>query len=512
MSGDLVIHGMPNSIRRDGWWLSSSKSENTADAGGDIALPECVTDFPKRRPGALGLLLFLVLLADWLFWEHDRGLSVALFAMALSVAILAMKPGGVRPRQWAMALGFEVLCNLPLIEVLHAMSILFSLSGLVVLAIWVTYDRLLTWWQSLWIAARIATIGVAMLPIFAANEVKGMRAERNMAQRARALVLPMGVGLVFVALLSAANPVLEQYLEQLSRLKFLCAEHIDRGVFWAVLACALWPFLTLDKSWLGSAAAPKKTPRPNAKAKLGLINEESVRTSLVLFNALFLVQTAMDLGVLTGGLALPEGMTYARYAHQGAYPLVATALLAGLFAIATYRMVGRNRLLRVLMLLWIGQNMVLVITAAVRLNLYIEAYSLTNLRVAAFIWMGLVFVALMLTIVQITQGKSLSWLIRSNVIILYGTLYVVCFINFAHVIATYNLQNPNRFGDRDVGYICRMSGQALPAIHAFEAQSGEAFCAEVWRGYPQFEPIENWRDWGFRQWRLQRYLAERSEG
>jgi hypothetical protein len=36
---------------------------------------------------------------------------------------------------------------------------------------------------------------------------------------------------------------------------------------------------------------------------------------------------------LWGSATLPDGLTYADYAHRGAYPLIVTALLAGWFAI-----------------------------------------------------------------------------------------------------------------------------------------------------------------------------------
>ena len=52
-----------------------------------------------------------------------------------------------------------------------------------------------------------------------------------------------------------------------------------------------------------------------------------------MFNALFAVQTVLDLTYLWGGVALPDGMTYATYAHRGAYPLIVTALLAAGFVL-----------------------------------------------------------------------------------------------------------------------------------------------------------------------------------
>ena len=64
-----------------------------------------------------------------------------------------------------------------------------------------------------------------------------------------------------------------------------------------------------------------------------VMNETSVRNALLMFNVMFALQTGLDLAIVSGGAALPEGLSYASYAHRGAYPLVVTALLAGVFAI-----------------------------------------------------------------------------------------------------------------------------------------------------------------------------------
>ena len=49
------------------------------------------------------------------------------------------------------------------------------------------------------------------------------------------------------------------------------------------------------------------------------------------------MQTGLDLAYLWGGLALPDGMSHAEYAHRGAYPLVVTALLAAGFVLIAMR-------------------------------------------------------------------------------------------------------------------------------------------------------------------------------
>ena len=50
--------------------------------------------------------------------------------------------------------------------------------------------------------------------------------------------------------------------------------------------------------------------------------------SLILFNLLFAVQTVLDIVYLWGNVALPADISYASYAHRGAYPLILTALIA----------------------------------------------------------------------------------------------------------------------------------------------------------------------------------------
>src|SRR5271166_461334 len=78
------------------------------------------------------------------------------------------------------------------------------------------------------------------------------------------------------------------------------------------------------------------------------------------------LQTSMDMFYLWGAATLPVGLTYADYAHRGAYPLVVTALLAGWFAIVTTKPgtePARSAFTQRLTLLWIGQNLLLVVSS-----------------------------------------------------------------------------------------------------------------------------------------------------
>jgi hypothetical protein len=253
-----------------------------------------------------------------------------------------------------------------------------------------------------------------------------------------------------------------------------------------------------------------------------IFGRAAILRALVLFNLLFAAQTILDGAYLWGGVQLPDGLTYASYAHRGAYPLIVTALLAAAFVLVTMRPgceTSGDRLIRALVYLWTAQNIVLVISSILRLDLYVSIYSLTYWRVAAFIWMGLVAVGLVLIMARIALGKSNEWLSVANLLTLSATLYACCFINFAAMIATYNLAHSLEMNGGeyklDIGYLLSLGPASLPALNDLIRKVGEPNALPVdlcWRRYSLASEhkgrMKKWRAWTFRGWRLSRYLLE----
>lgn len=227
---------------------------------------------------------------------------------------------------------------------------------------------------------------------------------------------------------------------------------------------------------------------------------------------------------LWGGAALPDGLSYAAYAHRGAYPLVVTALLAAGFVLAALRpesATSADPLIRRLVYAWVAQNIVLVISSILRLDLYIGIYALTYWRVAAFVWMGLVASGLALIIARIALGKSNEWLLSANLLTLSLTLYAGCFINFAAMIANYNVDHSLEMNgpgiSLDAWYLRSLGPGAFPALNRFLDHQSRTAAAnnpvvrklagrrgsdEGWYRAVQ----QNWRAWSFRDWRLLGYL------
>jgi hypothetical protein len=295
-------------------------------------------------------------------------------------------------------------------------------------------------------------------------------------------------------------------------------------MFWSVTLCVVWPFIYLKWIRKPSAGPRVNEAEPPVDTPSELFGAAAILRSLLLFNLLFAVQTGLDVVYLWGGVALPDGLTYAAYAHRGAYPLIATALLAAGFVLAAMRPGGpaeRMPVIRVLVFLWIAQNVTLVVSSMLRLDLYVQIYSLTYWRVAALLWMLLVVAGLVLIVARIAFDRSNHWLVQMNLATLALLACVCAFINFPYVIAAYNVDHSKEVSGNglalDVTYLVGLGPQAVPAIDHYLAARPNSSLSLFDRGQlawnrdqlikRQLAELDSWRAWSFRGYRLKRYVA-----
>lgn len=283
------------------------------------------------------------------------------------------------------------------------------------------------------------------------------------------LALPVIGSAVILGLFAAANPVIETWLDALATFSVpgSAVLHLILGAVWFTFA---WSLLRprLPRRVLGTFDGSGDLPIPG-------VSPTSVRLSLIAFNVLFALQNAMDLLWLWGLAPLPKGMTLAGYAHRGAYPLIATALLAAGFVLVALRPSSQTAampLVRRLVVLWVAQNVLLVAHAALRTADYVAAYSLTTWRIAAMIWMGLVALGLVLVLWRMLRGRSASWLINANAAAAIALLGVCTFVDLDTVSARYNIAHARELGGSgpalDICYLQQMGPSALVPLAELE--------------------------------------------
>jgi hypothetical protein len=464
----------------------------------------------------LAIAIALAALADLLFYGEQIGISVAVFALALACGSLLANIGKLDRRRAVLG-GLLVIAGLvPTVEEVNAASLAIILLALGAALLLTTKPGL----------TGLGERAAALCDLFLVSPFRffvDALGIFNLPALTSGFILwfvPAVLGTVFVALFVAANPVLEKWISLINPGSAASHLSIARALFWIVAISLVWPFINVRwRRKSSSVTAAAEAPAPAADASSNVVDflgAPTILRSLILFNLLFAVQTILDVVYLWGNATLPAGVTYASYAHRGAYPLIVTALLAAGFVLVAIRPGGPaegSKVIRPLVYLWVAQNVLLVASAIYRLDLYVQIYLLTYWRVAAFIWMLLVAIGLLLIVARIVLDRSNAWLIAANLVTLTVVLYVCSLVNFAAIIADYNVTHSREVSGKgvqvDANYLAQLGPQALPAIEKVLQLRTVDPCLVSRRDSlveQQRRDMASWRSWGFRSWRLQRYL------
>ncbi|MGW3661718.1 DUF4153 domain-containing protein [Streptomyces sp. NPDC005141] len=191
---------------------------------------------------------------------------------------------------------------------------------------------------------------------------------------------------------------------------------------------------------------------------------------LIVLVVLFAAFNAVQLAVLFGGYdAVLEktGQTYAQYARQGFWQLLLVTLLTLLVVVFALRWAPRDdasdkKLVRGVLGTLCGLALVVVASAVRRMDMYVEAYGLTRLRlsvVAGELWLGLVIALIMAAGVW-----GARWLPR--VVAASAAAGVLAFglLSPDGLIAERNVQRYEDTGKFDLEYARELSADAVPAL------------------------------------------------
>jgi len=241
---------------------------------------------------------------------------------------------------------------------------------------------------------------------------------------------------------------------------------------WVGLPGHLAAFVLVLLAALGLALAARRPLRvraPRPRRRLG-VWEWAI--PLVLLDALFLAFVAVQVTVLFGGrdhVLRTAGLTYAEYARQGFWQLLAVgALTLAVVAVAdVVADVSRPRdalLVRVLLGTLCALAIVVVISALHRLRLYEDAFGLTRLRLLAeafALWLGGLFGLL---IAAGIVARVLRQLPRAVLVGTAAALLAFSLANPDGLIAERNVERWRDTGRLDVAYLQTLSADAADAL------------------------------------------------
>lgn len=413
----------------------------------------------------------LVILADVLLFNGEAGSVLGLYMAAWAGLTFAAHKAG-----WSKGLsliGFGLAAGLAAVMTYDPSFLGFVMFlGTLSIAVLVTQIQGVGdgwyWFKRLSFYGASAPFG-PLLDIVRLSKIRKRPGERRSLLRMLPnLVLPLVSSALFLGLFALANPIISGFFDNI-QIGGLTVEDIVRIFFWVFIFVTVW-----------STLRPRRTKRmfnrlaETEPGRIAGVTVASVTLSLIIFNLLFALQNGMDVIYVWGEV---DDFTLAEYAHRGAYPLIVTALLAGLFVLITTHprseMAG-NKFIRALIIIWVAQNLFLVASTAERTLLYIESYSLTELRISALLWMGLVAVGLILVTWRMLRGKSLAWLVNGNALAAFVVLSACTLVDLGATAATWNVRHSREAGGEgvqlDLCYLNQLEGSSLTALSSLEQQ------------------------------------------
>lgn len=469
---------------------------------------------PRVALATLALAVGLGLLGDALLREGPWGVNFAAWAATLAAAlacVLASRGAfsGANRLSVVLILSFALCFAWRASPALQFANMLAILAAVGMLTVSMGVPRLAEAGLMDYARGAISTLGrlAAGLPILAtravSREVATLSVARTAARVGIGAVLALPVLAVFGALLAAADPVFENVVRSLVRWD------IERLLSHLLLiAVVAW----LVAGPLSGALAPRATARSPLSSSPRPFGLPELGPPLGALATLFVAFTGLQASYFFGGQSAMDrlGLTYAAYARRGFIELVTVAALLVPVLLAAEAMLDRRVTSAVTVIRWLmGVLLALIalimLSAAWRLSLYIEAYGLTldRLYAAAFmVWIAFVLTWFALTILRDRAPRFASGAVAGGFVLL-GLLNVM---NPERVIARANIAAYDRTGRLDASYLSRLGSDAAPAIAAVWADLPvEARCVITARADRR---VSGWRVWTVSRWRAERVVRD----
>jgi len=205
----------------------------------------------------------------------------------------------------------------------------------------------------------------------------------------------------------------------------------------------------------------------------GLKNEYHSALFLIgTVNLLLLLVNYLDISWLWFNFEYSNDFNLSQFVHEGTYLLILSVLLSiGIifyFFRKNLNFFPNNNLLKRLSILWILQNIILVISVGIRNYHYINYYGLAYKRIGVMVFLLLTLIGLITLIFKITQLKSSFYLVKQNAISVFVVFILMSFFNWDVIIAKHNLKNYNS-KTIDISFLLTLSDNTLPLIDQHRA-------------------------------------------
>jgi hypothetical protein len=328
----------------------------------------------------------------------------------------------------------------------------------------------------------VGSVVIGIVPLLAAARPPAGRGPRSLPgwvpAVSRGLILAIPLVMILAVLFASADPIFRLRIDDLLGLRLDLGDLPGRVLFiigstWllaGLLGVAAQGIPVVEGASLG-AAVPSAALAPSRF--LGTTEAVVVLAGVDLVVGLFV---SLQLAYLFGGsdTLAAAGLTYSDYARRGYFELVAaSALSGGILVGLEYAVIVRSRGYLALATILVGLTLAVLASAALRLQLYQDAYGWTELRL--YVAVSIVAMAVTLaTMAALLLRDRTRWLGHAMAVIGVVALIALNVIAPSAFVAERNLARvidpslvpPGGKATLDAAYLNVLSDDAIPVIVA----------------------------------------------
>lgn len=422
------------------------------------------------------LYLIAVIAFTILFYRQDAGINLILFVSLLLTASAITNKNTRNTNRFRLIAAGAIVSSCFVMVYASGLSIIMSIISIVILIFIQKFKN--TSCLVDFIGGMSSVFGSLLLiitgRIYSQRLKQLLKSKHNKPVKRWYPILIVGIiTFLFLSLYRSISPIFDSYFTQLTG-------NINWGwIFFTLFGMILlYPFfypprflrkvLLLEQNY--GKTITEESIKTDTLSNLGLFSSfENERFSasllFVILNLLLLLLNGTDIQYLFLKSKLPESITYSDYVHQGVGAVILSIILA--IAVIAYYFRGRinfdpkSKYIKTLTYLWIVQNIVLIVMAAFKNQLYIDAYSLTYMRIGVYYFLAFSILGLLLTLYKIYSRKDTWFLFQSNSFGIYLALILSCAFNWNGIVTRYNLENSTEV---DYSYLNTLGFQNYPLL------------------------------------------------
>lgn len=191
-------------------------------------------------------------------------------------------------------------------------------------------------------------------------------------------------------------------------------------------------------------------------------------------------------GLFLGQLKLPDGYTYAGYARQGFFQLLAVSILNLIIVLACMSFFRESKVLKIVLTVMSLCTFIMIASSAMRMIIYIRFYYLTFLRILV-LWALALLAVLFLGILVNIYAERFP-LFRYSMAVVTVFYLALSFAHPDYIIARVNIANTVEDSRQwwvdesvepyhDFSYLSRLSADAAPVLVPYMESVGYDFAA-----------------------------------